>query len=299
MSIFNTLYSCEQSGINCFRRAISHHARNKAPLDILSEKVLPNSFIENTQRFKRSHITDYTSFFKMTYENKYRPSRARNELPEVATDIKGIDLSAYRYIWQSLKKMPVLFNCIFFRLVFIPDLHFLCLSRKSTVAYAFTNRGGYVLNDVNLENAWTKYNGEYKKASFFQVKLSPLDTAVGRSKFRKLLRRTLFQELKSQVKTNSDFKKCKGIFFFQLLVVPKDENDKKQIRKNLSKAVKVLLSSKEFMENAQQVCVAQNKNKTTIKNLLKGIKKYNTYGATNVPGYYEKLPFIKNYTHYL
>ena len=259
--------------------------------------VLPNKYIEETTGAFKANFKNYKEFVKHRYNKEYPPSHIRNCLPEKPTDIKGVDQVIYKHVHrkQILKKLPTLLSSKFFTLKFFPDLHHVSLARKSNIAYTFTNRGGFNLNDPLLAKSLTEYKGKYKKLEFFQEKLCPLDTAVGRAKYRKFIKRSLFESLHRYVKSPKDVDQVRGVFFFRFTIVPATENDKNQVMTDLDLALKVLLRPNlNYKLQLLNVVKEQNKAFRNGQMLVKEVKLYNTIGAKNVPGYYSKLPYIDN-----
>lgn len=269
----------------------------KAPMSQRTVPILPNQYIVDKTETYQADFRNYKEFARRRYSKEYYPSYIRNILPENPTDIKGVDQAVYKHVHrkQILKKLPTLLSSKFFALKFFPELHHVSLARKSNIAYTFTNRGGFNLNDPLLAKSLTEYKGKYKKLAFFQEKLCPLDTAVGRAKYRKFIKRSLFQSLHKFVKTSRDLDQVRGVFFFRFSIVPATESDKQQIMKDLDLALNILLKP-DLKYNLQLLGVVKEQNKA-FKNgqlLVKEVKMYNTIGAKNVPGYYPKLPFINN-----
>lgn len=236
---------------------------------------------------------DHNDFIKKMYS---RPPihTIEESLPNTATDIKGVDSAVYGHMQkkQILKKLPPLVNNKYFLLKFLPHQHYLALARKSNIAYTFTNRGGYKLNNLLLDKALANYNGKYKTLSFFQENLFPLNTAVNRAKYRKFVKRLLFEA----VIDNADIKTVSlvsGIFSFRFMTVPISEEDRHSVKNALDGAVKTVLHNKKFRDKLFQVVNLQNSNTKNIDQLLAEVSKYNTIGAKNVPGYYPKLPFLR------
>lgn len=269
----------------------------KAPISQTKVPILQNQYILDKVGSYQADFRNYKEFGRTRYNEEYPPSYTRNSLPLKPTDIKGVDQAVYKHVHrkQILKKLPSLLSSKFFTLKFFPELHHVSLARKSTIAYTFTNRGGFNLNDPLLAKSLTEYKGKYKKLAFFQEKLCPLDTAVGRAKYRKFIKRSLFQSLHKYVKTSRDLNQVRGVFFFRFSIVPATESDKQQIMKDLDLALNTLLKS-DLKYKLQLMGVVKEQNKA-FKNgqlLAKEVKMYNTIGAKNVPGYYPKLPFIND-----
>lgn len=268
-----------------------------SPMHQRTVPVSPNKYIKETTRAFQANFKNCKEFVKHRYNEEYPPSHIRNCLPEKPTDIKGVDQVVYKHVHrkQILKKLPTLLSGKFFTLKFFPDLHHVSLARKSNIAYTFTNRGGYNLNDPLLAKSLIEYKGKYKKLAFFQEKLCPLDTAVGRAKYRKFVKRSLFESLHKYVKSPKNLDQVRGVFFFRFTIVPATESDKQQVMTDLDLALNVLLKSNlSYKLQLMNVVKEQNKAFKNGQLLVKEVKMYNTIGAKNVPGYYSKLPYIDN-----
>jgi hypothetical protein len=266
-----------------------------SPMPQRTVPVLPNKYIEETTGAFQANFKNCKEFVKYRYNEEYPPSHIRNCLPEKPTDIKGVDQVVYKHVHrkQMIRKLPTLLSSKFFTLKFFPDLHHVSLARKSNIAYTFTNRGGFNLNDPLLAKSLTEYKGKYKKLAFFQEKLCPLDTAVGRAKYRKFIKRSLFESLHKYVKLPKDLDQVRGVFFFRFTIVPATESDKQQVMTDLDLALNVLLKSNlNYKLQLLNVVKEQNKAFRNGQVLVKEVKMYNTIGARNVPGYYSKLPYI-------
>lgn len=268
-----------------------------SPVCSLTQKIQPNKFIGKTAQPYQVEFRSYKDFLKDRYKKEYPPNHIRDILPLKPTDIKGVDQAVYKHVHrkQMLKKMPTLLSSKFFTLKFFPDLHHVSLARKSNIAYTFTNRGGFNLNDPLLATALTEYKGKYKKLGFFQETLCPLDTAVCRVKYRKFIKRSLFLSLHKHVKIPQDLEQVRGVFFFRFTIVPATEDDRKQVIADLDQAVNILLRpSLNFKLKLWSIVKDQNKTFRNGEILVKEVNMYNTIGARNVPGYYSKLPYINN-----
>ncbi|CUM48709.1 unnamed protein product [Debaryomyces tyrocola] len=268
-----------------------------SPMPQRTVPVLPNKYIEETTGAFQANFKNCKGFVKHRYNEEYPPTHIRNCLPEKPTDIKGVDQVVYKHVQrkQILRKLPTLMSSKFFTLKFFPDLHHISLARKSNIAYTFTNRGGFNLNDPVLAKSLTEYKGKYKKLAFFQEKLCPLDTAVGRAKYRKFIKRSLFESLHKYVKSAEDLDQVRGVFFFRFTIVPATESDRQQVMTDLDLALNVLLKSNlNYKLQLLSVVKEQNKAFRNGQVLVKEVKMYNTIGARNVPGYYSKLPYIDN-----
>lgn len=278
------------------RKVVPNLSKPKSPINILTQKIMPNALIHEVKLYDLD-FGGFRDFIRKRYVEEYPPAHIRNDLPQKPTDIKGVDQAVYKHInrKQMLKKMPTLWSNKFFTLKFFPELHHISLARKSNIAYTFTNRGGFNLNDPVLEKALGGYKGKYKKYTFFQENLCPLDTAVGRAKYRKFIKRSLFSSLHKYIKEESELELVKGVFFFRFSIAPATDADKLQVMTDLDLAIKMLLNpGLDFKLKVLRTVKDQNKAFRNGEVLVREISFYNTIGAKNVPGYYPKLPYLKD-----
>lgn len=217
-------------------------------------------------------------------------------LPRLATDIRGIDSAAYSYVdrkrmWRTL---PTVIQNKFFTLKFFPALHHVCMARKSNIAYTFTNFSGPVLNDPDLLALFSKYSGKYKNLNFFKSQPTPFGTAALRIRNRKFIKRTLFAALHSVLPQPLalDISAVSGIWFFRFAACAATSEDILLVERDLEKAVSKVLRNKAFAKQVADVTNQHNLNQQGVKQLLRDVKLENTLGASRVPGYYPKLPFI-------
>lgn len=189
------------------------------------------------------------------------------------------------------KKSPAVVRSKFFVLKFFPALHHLSLVRKSNIAYTFSNRGGSVLNDTALLAAFSKYKGKYRDILFFKTQPSPRDTAVGRTKFRKAVKRSLFSSLHKLAA--NDVALVLGIFFFKFDAMPATKEDYVNLQSDMDKAVAKITSDKTYISALNQSVKQQNRDFDNGKGLIKEARFETLLGASRVPGYYPKLPFIR------
>lgn len=224
---------------------------------------------------------------------KNLPHITNQRLPPDPTDIRGIDLAAYGYINRrnGPLKLPVLAQCAFFTLRFIPASHPICGARKSNVAYTFTNYGSPVLNSTALQKAFKAYKGKYRSLEFFSSVPAPMDTAAARIKNRKHIKRTLHLVLHEVVPdTPAGVQLVSGIFHFKYSCLAATEDDKRVLRDNLRQAV-ARLKDTSFRRSLESVCEAQSRDSLWAQ-LFRDVKPENTVGARQVPGYFPKLPFL-------
>lgn len=230
--------------------------------------------------------------FVSNYKKKWPPSYARNELPKEHTDIRGLDSVAYAHAKRIVfKKIPNLLMNHFFDLKFVPLLHYICTFRKSNTAYTFTNRGGSLLNDPELEKLCTRYRGRYRNLSFFLEKHFPLDSAVIRSKYRKFVKRTLFQVLHEL--SPQDINLVKGIFCFHFKIFPATKKDKLLAKTYVYNAVKQLIEKNDGAYTLRIVAAVKQQNAAHRKNptLVKEVRKANYFDG-DYNRFYPKLPFF-------
>ncbi|KAF3990233.1 hypothetical protein FT663_03277 [Candidozyma haemuli var. vulneris] len=233
---------------------------------------------------------------------RYRPANyakfshiTNKKLPKEPTDIKGVDHAAYSHIErkQMYKKTPTVVHNAFFRLKYYPYYHHLSLVRKSNIAYTFSNIGGFPLNDRQLYEGFKSYKGPYSRNQYFKTTPHPKDTAVARAKFRKAVKKALFNALHEIVpETPKDIELVSGIWFFKFDASPRTEEDYNLITKDLAIAVKKVYKDQQFREQINQLSHLHNRNGTD-RRLIRDAHLEVRPGSSYVPGYYPKLPFIK------
>lgn len=241
------------------------------------------------QFVERGYLKNYPS----RYSNW--PHITTKKLPRRPTDIKGVDHIAYTHVErkQMFKKMPMVKQNAFFKLKFFPYYHHLSLVRKSNIAYTFSNGGGSPLNDSELYKAFKAYKGPYARNAYFRTTPHPKDKAVARAKFRKLIKRSLFEALHAIVPNEAPFT-VSGIWFFKFDASPRTEDDYAMIKRDMHSAVKKVHKDREFQLKLGQLLQKHNKDFNYGEILVKDATLENNPGANRVPGYYPKLPFIKN-----
>lgn len=256
--------------------------------------VSPNPALQTPSLARyRPQYSSHAHFIQANYASP--PPHVLRNLPSKPTDILGLDPAAYNHVRRRnlAKTTPSPVTSRFFSLRFFPELHYVSRFRKSTVAYAFTNISGYSLNDPKLAEKWKLYSGKWRKHLFFSLsQLSPMDTAVGRSRHRKLVKRALFRSLFNNVA--GDVSKVAGVFFFRFNVIPANEKDLQQMEAHIESAVKTVVSSKGFLEKLRAATIAQNRKAANGQLLMKEVQTSNYVWPQKVPGYYPKLPFLRD-----
>lgn len=262
----------------------------KRPEPPLTSKLTPLPSSQKYRYVKGGYLKNYP-----TKPTKW-PHITSSKLPEKPTDIKGVDHSAYCHVErkQMFKKMPTLKTNQFFVLKFFPYYHHLSLVRKSNIAYTFSNNGGSPLNDYALYDAFKKYRGKYAKMSYFRTTPNPKDKAVARAKFRKLVKRSLFEALHEVVpEQQKDVKLVSGIWFFKFDLSPRTEEDYKQVKLDLLSAVKTVYKDRRFQKLTSDMLARHNKEQNYGESLVSDASHENNPGAAKVPGYFPKLPFLR------
>ncbi|ODV77501.1 uncharacterized protein CANTADRAFT_33433, partial [Suhomyces tanzawaensis NRRL Y-17324] len=165
-------------------------------------------------------------------------------LPQRPTDIKGVDEAVYLHLRKPKvsRTMPRVFRNEYFSLRFFPQDHHVSRFRKSNVAYTFSNRGGYKLNDKILEESLNKYKGKYRSLNYFRENLQPLHTAFGRTTYRKFIKKCLFNSLHKHTKTQLDFEKVSGVFRFMFNLVPGTSEERQIIKQDMDRCIQRVLS---------------------------------------------------------
>lgn len=261
---------------------------NSAPKAHALSSTLPNFRLE-------TDLDAYTfDPYRPFTDYKDLPHINTKKLPKKPTDIRGLDTAAFSHVGrkQMYKNMPHLLRNQFFSLKFFPSSHHLSLARKSNVAYTFSNRGGNVLNDADLQSAFSKYKGEYRKMPFFLTLPTPRDSAVHRGKYRKAVKTCLFESL-HRIVLAKEVKMVGGIFFFRFHNSPATAEDYERIRNDLDLAVATLVRDTAFQKLLRKIVQKQNQDFNNGERLLKEVRPENTLGAKRVPGYYPKLPYLR------
>lgn len=239
-----------------------------------------------------SQFSSHRQFFESHFASI--PVHAlRQKLPRVPTDIKGVDQMVYRILNRKLvvKNVPQLIYGPYVHLRFYPESHVVSLARKSNVAYMFTNRGGFALNSKELETSFLNYNGKYKRNEFFQRKMMPLDTSVNRSKYRKFVKRCLFNSLHRHVQLlETQLPLVRGVFQFRLLVIPVSQKEKEKLAKEIDKVVESIVKGKN--KKISQVLPPTSRE---VSAFMRELRLMDAPGAKNVPGYFPKYPFLKQF----
>ncbi|CAH2354442.1 hypothetical protein CLIB1423_16S02762 [[Candida] railenensis] len=275
------------------RLNISNTKIKPIPLPVVETKTSP---IKSNLNFKfpfelpPSVLSNHKYYYNIP---KTVPVSAReDELPALPTDIKGIDSSAYRFLnrKKNTKTVPTLVSGKYFQLKFYPDDHLLCIARKSNIAYTFTNSsGGFVFNNAQLSEQFKSYNGKYKRHLFFNKVLSPLNSAVKRVLFRRIVKRGLFNSLHKYVQpenVESEISKVRGVYQFRLFVIPKNEQEKQEVQSAIDNAIEKILSGKLKLETPQ----VSPREKEEFR---KSLRLYKSPGEKNVRGYSPKFPFLR------
>ncbi|EDK38998.2 hypothetical protein PGUG_03096 [Meyerozyma guilliermondii ATCC 6260] len=238
--------------------------------------------------FKLPSVKDCNEFFSTHSTNV--PTYARYSLPTAPTDIKGVDPEVYSHMnrRQMAKQLPKLASNRFFNLIFFPESHHIASVRKSTIAYMFSNKGGTLFNDGDYARLFTTYKGTYKKDNYFSEKMLPMDSAIERQRFRRLVKNELYEAILKYTK-NEDINIVAGVFCFRFGLVPVTEDDHLRVKLAIRKAVSSLFDRK----LQEQLKVISKKHQNMAAQLLPNITVHNTMGEENVPGYYPKYPFLK------
>lgn len=239
--------------------------------------------------FKPPSVKDSNDYFSTHLTDV--PTYARYRLPTAPTDIKGVDPEVYLHMnrKQMAKELPKLASNRFFNLIFFPESHHIALVRKSTIAYMFSNKGGTLFNDGEYARLFTTYNGKYKKDSYFSTRKFPMDSAIERQRFRRLVKSDLYEAILRHTE-NEDINIVAGVFCFRFGLVPVTQEDHLQIKLAIRKAVLSLFDRK-LQEQLKSI---SRKHQHMAAQLLRNITVHNTMGEENVPGYYPKYPFLKN-----
>lgn len=195
---------------------------------------------------------------------------------------------------QLLKNLPSLMQNKFFSLKFVGTDHHLCLVRKSNIAYTFTNFGTPVLNSQSLEKEFRDYKGKYRLLSFFQTSPLPSDTAAERIKYRRRVKTGLFEALHKNLPNVKigDMKKVSGIYIFRFITCPATAEDFCVLRSDLEKAVSKVLTDKKYRNELSAITKKQNQIFRNGRNFWPEVAIENTLGASKVPGFVPKLPFV-------
>lgn len=253
--------------------------------------VNQNQLLRKDPKFKYSpsYIND-----KAWYD---QPHFTKKALPEKPTDIKGVDSAAYQLMndKSAIKNFPVLSRNRFFTLRFVDLKNDLSLGRKSNIAYTFTNYAVALLNDPKLGNKFKSYKGAFKNLPFFQTQPQPMGTAVARSKYRKLVKRTLHDALHRLVPNQElDIAKVSGVYLFRFTAVPVTEIDMQEVKSEIEKAIKKLYLNANYSKQSDEATKGPKQTGLRTK-LLQHARKENTLDAHKVPGFVPKLPYLFKY----
>jgi hypothetical protein len=148
-----------------------------------------------------------------------------------------------------------------------------------------------------LDSSLTSYKGKYDKEPWFQTRMFPLETAFGRTRYRKLVKRLLFESLHKLIKTEEQIDLVQGIFQFQFTIVPESEKDIIAARTAIEKGIRIVLTDKSFRQSLMKETKLSNKS-VLVPKLKKQVQLYNSIGETKRLGYLPKLPFLDD-TRYL
>jgi hypothetical protein len=255
----------------------------KVPLIISVGKKLVTEFSSYRIEYK-----NHENFYKCN-ESRRPEEELKKKLPLV-DEIRGLDQSAYMSLYSN-NKIPTIAQTKFFLLRFFPKQHYLSLFRKSNIAYTFTNKGGYKLNNPELENAIDAYKGKYRNNSMFSKNIRPLDTAFGRYRYRRYVRRILCNTIQETVPFNK-IHTVEGIFQFQFRIVPTNPKDRQEIRNSIKHAISTVTHNRKFQNKLLITCKKLN-NPKRIKQLkftiISTVKNDLTVDSVNA-----KLPFIND-----
>lgn len=238
--------------------------------------------------YEKSAIKSSNDYYRQL--GKKSPTYCLPRLPEQTTDIKGVDPEVYKHVnrRQMYKQLPTLASNAFFTLKFIPASHHISLARKSTIAYMFTNKGGPLFNDDAYTKLFNNYNGKYRKDTYFGERKFPMDTAINRQRFRKLIKQTLFNAITTITKPE-DISKVSGVFMFRFGKVPFTDNDKAEVKNYMTTAVTSLFRN-ELQKRLENI---SREHESQASQLFPKLTVNNTFGHKNVPGYVPKYPFLK------
>lgn len=209
------------------------------------------------------------------YYKKYtKPRYHENTIPKDASEIKGIDSMAYKWFYKNKMQftMPKIYKDPFIEVTLYPDYHFISGARKSNVAIASFNTAVPIQNDSEIEKGILQYKGQYKNNRFFQERRNPFDTAVGRSKFRKMFKQWLVDAIQDK-----PIDKFRGVYFVKVYKIPESEQDKQIVSEGLKK-----------MKLPPKLQEISKRFKGKIDS-----KPYNTYNEWVLPLSQVKTPFKK------
>lgn len=243
-------------------------------------KLTPVKHLDLFESPKFSSASDFNSKFTP-------PNFIRNDcLPEKPTDIRGIDQSGFSYLQRSrVNKIPVLSSSKFLLLRFFPESHFISSLRKSNIAFGNFNYPVNVLNDPVLEKALDAYKGPYRNNTFFSIKRNPLSSAVGRSTFRKLIKKGIFEAVQGKT-----VERVRGFYFIQHYKVPVTEEDEEVVRNTIKQGINKLVKDDNLYNKL--LSITKEQNKSAPRTLRSMIRRSNTVAEDQLPLYYPKLPFF-------
>lgn len=271
-----------------FRRLVRNYSTSV--LELLKTKTKATNYqIPQKVQVKPTKIGNFSDNFvkfKNSKEFKQKPIRTLPKQPVVKNDIKGIDETAFQYIYKS-KKVPNLISCKFFNMRFYPKNHTLSRYRKLNLACAFSNKGGFNLNDQDIEKNIANYKGEYRSHQFFSKITKPLDASFTRTRYRKYMRQLVFNLVKD-LKSN-DFVKLEGIFQFQFITVPSRQEDYEFIDKSVTNGIKKLIEDVHLQRKLLSLCNQDNNGMRIKQDVLRANENY-----LHVKSIHHKLPFLNS-----
>lgn len=255
----------------------------KVPHSIHAEKKPVDEFSNYHLKYK-----DHQSFYKL--QEPIKPNNSHGEIPLLPSYIKGVDEGAYLML-LTLYKFPTIAQGKFFALRFFPTQHYMSLFRKSNIAYTFSQKGGFKLNDAKLEKKFDQYRGKYHNHPFFARTIKPLDTAFNRHRYRWYVRGVLHDTIRDLV-PQDQVHSVEGIFQFQFGVVPTCPEDRLEIRRLIKDGVLKVLNNKAYQRKLLSVCKQQNKPRL-IKQLKQQVLATNKRDLS-VESVAKKLPFLND-----
>lgn len=215
--------------------------------------------------------------------SRYEPPDFINphSIPQSRIKIKGIDTSGYMHLRsKTMGPLPIVAKNRFLSVKFFPDCHFISKLRKSNIALVCFNNPIPMLNDPVLEKGLKSYNGNHRNLAYFTEKSHPLTTAVGRARYRKLLRDCLCCSVQ-----NKPVEKTRGVYYVNYNRVPVTDADRREVQKTFDEAVARVVQDFKSLSN-------KSKNLRPPKGYLSRVKMYNTFEEDRLDLSYPKLPFI-------
>lgn len=241
---------------------------NKSKTDVISSNVkyiIPQqvSFPTNLQPPTLA-FNSYTNKFKNAqefYDNKQPIPFQTNTLPKDRSEIRGVDSSIHRFIFNKLKwkEYPPILKNDFMMIQFFPHHHIISNFRKSNIAFAVNIYTIPLFNDIRLRDAMARYKGRYSSLQFFKTKTLPIQSACGRSQTKKLFRELFVKALQTlgvinqeENTTTTVTDKLRGVYAIHIYKVPITIEQKEKVVQHYSTLIKKITTDQNTWNTLSQ-----------------------------------------------